>query len=155
MGVCPITDLPTVAPGVTFNRKPPKSAPMNLVNLLNVSLAALAILKSNPALKGVSVAVTADWLGDRNWRLSFSATTLKEGVLESSRHFSALCKQAAEAGEGSFGEGLKKNFDLSALKWDPQPGLGGKGIVLNLNCTTNPDVGINPETGKGYWEEAA
>ncbi len=111
MGVIAVGELPRVAKGVTFEKTPPRVAPMNLVNFLNDVSLVLNVRYKREAdlqtavpgfekLEGVNVSVIATWLGERSWKVEFSVTN----------------SIARPAGDEMFPEGLPDGGMISGLE---------------------------------------
>ncbi len=177
-------ELPKVAKGVVFKRTPPKNAPLTLVRLLNDVARVLQVayqgdpdLPGVARIEGVTTSVTADWLGERNWQLEFSATNSLPrevgsqefpkglpggGMIESLEQFAhaipevnrllnAALPKTQHEGQWNLMGGLAAHFEKHA--WSIRPGAAGedgqpRGIVVVLNLATKPGVGSNPP----YWE---
>jgi hypothetical protein len=175
-GVVTIFELPKVVPGVIFKKTPPAHAPIALVRLLNEAATVLNAaylgktgLKGAEPIVGAHISVTADWLGERKWQLEFSANNglahegLPDGgMIESMKQFATAVARTNEllkvpGSQALMGEVLKTSFEPGSLVWSTKPGAAGEdgeshGVTVVLNCATNPNVGIDSETGRGYWE---
>jgi hypothetical protein len=116
-------------------------------------------------LPGVTMEVVSEWLGGKNWQFEFSAAYKYKRVFTASRknkrelitslaHFQRAIRIASqEAGQALFSPSfLQTYFEPESIRWSEKPGNKGRGVVIVLNLTTKPDVGLD-EAGRGYWED--